>query len=331
MDPFKLSGIGNTGLKVTQFGLGGAALGNLYASVSDSEGRETIETAYQEGVRYFDTAPFYGLGRSEELFGQVLRQHERSEFVLSSKAGRLLVDGEIDPDEYMPFVDIPKKHPVFDFSRDAILRSLDESLERLGLDYIDIVYIHDPDDHYESALNQAFPALAELRSQGVIKAVGAGMNQAEMPTEFARHADFDCFLLAGRYTLLDQIALKELFPICEQKNISIIIGGPFNSGILATGPVEGAHYNYLEAPPEIMERTRRLQSVCERYQVSLKAAALQFPMFHPVVAANIPGTRLKSRFLENLKLFTEKIPMDFWAELKSLGLIDPESPTPSSD
>jgi D-threo-aldose 1-dehydrogenase len=211
------------------------------------------------------------------------------------------------------------------------LRSLDESLERLGLDYIDIVYIHDPDDHYESALNQAFPALAELRSQGVIKAVGAGMNQAEMPTEFARHADFDCFLLAGRYTLLDQIALKELFPICEQKNISIIIGGPFNSGILATGPVEGAHYNYLEAPPEIMERTRRLQSVCERYQVSLKAAALQFPMFHPVVAANIPGTRLKSRFLENLKLFTEKIPMDFWAELKSLGLIDPESPTPSSD
>ncbi len=328
MNPFELKEISDTGVEVTRFGLGGAALGNLYAPVSDKDGYETIETAYDVGIRYFDTAPFYGLGRSEKLFGRVLRQMPRSSFRLSTKAGRLIVDGEIDPDEYMPFVDIPKKHPVFDYSRDAILRSLDDSLERLGLDYVDIVYIHDPDDHYESALDQAFPTLADLRSQGVIKAVGAGMNQAEMLTEFARNADFDCFLLAGRYTLLDQIALKELFPICQRKNISIIIGGAYNSGILATGPVEGAHYNYLPAPPEIMERTKKLQEVCSRHQVSLKAAALQFPMHHPVVAANIPGTRLKSRLTENLTLFSEDIPAGFWAELKSLGLIDPLSPLP---
>jgi D-threo-aldose 1-dehydrogenase len=330
MDPFKLNEIGSTGVKVTRFGLGGAALGNLYASVSDREGRDTIESAYEVGIRYFDTAPFYGLGRSEELYGQVLGGHERSEFILSTKAGRLIVDGAIDPDEYMPFVDIPEKHPVFDFSRDGILRSLDDSLKRLGLEYIDIVYIHDPDDHYESALNEAFPTLADLRSQGVIKAVGAGMNQAEMLTEFAHNADFDCFLLAGRYTLLDQIALNELLPLCEKKNISIIIGGAYNSGILATGPVEGAHYNYLEAPPEIMQRTRSLQDVCERHQVPLKAAALQFPMHHPVVAANIPGTRLKKRLMENLDLFTRSIPSDFWSELKSLGLIDERSPLPDA-
>ena len=216
------------------------------------------------------------MGKSERIFGRVLKEKDRDSFVLSTKAGRLIEDGPIPPDEYMPFVDIPPVHPVFDYSRDGILRSLDESLKRLQLDRIDIVYIHDPDDHYQAALDEAFPTLAELRSQKVIRAVGAGMNQAEMLSQFARNADFDCFLVAGRYTLLDQIALEELFPLCLEKNIGVVIGGAYNSGILATGAVEGAHYNYAPAPPEIMEQTRRLETICASHNVPLKAAALQF-------------------------------------------------------
>ena len=218
------------------------------------------------------------------------------------------------------FVEIDDAYSKFDYSRDGVLRSLEESRQRLGFDKIDIVYIHDPDvnDSFKQALDEAFPTLAELKSQGVIGAIGAGMNQAEMLRDFAKNADFDCFLLAGRYTLLDQIALKELLPLCQQKNISIIIGGA----------VEGAHYNYEPAPPEIMEKTRKIEAVCTRFNVSMKAAALQFPFGHPTVVSNIPGVKTKERFEENLSLFSDPIPADFWAVLKEEKLLIAEAPVP---
>jgi D-threo-aldose 1-dehydrogenase len=282
----------------------------------------------------------YGFGKSERLYGKALKDQPRDSFVLSSKVGRLIVAGKPAPqtedkgfeiDEDTCFVEIDNAYSMFDYSRDGVLRSLEESRKRLGIDKIDIVYIHDPDvnDSFKQALDEAFPALADLKSQGVIGAIGAGMNQAEMLSDFAKNADFDCFLLAGRYTLLDQIALKELLPLCQQKNISIIIGGAYNSGILATGAVEGAHYNYAPAPPEIMEKTRKIETVCARFNIPMKAAALQFPFGHPAVVSNIPGVKTKDRFEENLSLFTHPIPAEFWAALKAESLIVPEAPVPA--
>jgi D-threo-aldose 1-dehydrogenase len=262
-----------------------------------------------------------------------LKDKPRDSFVLSTKVGRLIVAGEPTPEsEETCFVEINDTHSVFDYSRDGVLRSLEESRKRLGIDKIDIVYIHDPDvqDCFQEALDEAFPTLAELKSQGIIGAIGAGMNQAEMLCDFAKNADFDCFLLAGRYTLLDQIALKELLPLCQQKNISIIIGGAYNSGILATGAIEGAHYNYEPAPPDIMEKTRKIETVCSRFNVSMKAAALQFPFGHPSVVSNIPGVKTKERFEENLSLFTDPIPADFWTALKKEKLLVAEAPVPNS-
>jgi D-threo-aldose 1-dehydrogenase len=336
MDPFEQCEIANTGIKVTRLGFGGASLGNMYKPADNEEALGAISTAYSRGVRYFDTAPLYGYGKSERLYGTVLKEVPRESFVLSTKIGRLIVDGDPTPEtEKTPFVDLPGRYPVFDFSRDGILRSLEESLERLQLDRVDIIYIHDPDveDCYEQAIKEAYPTLEDLRRQKIIGAIGAGMNQAEMLTQFAREGDFDCFLLAGRYTLLDQIALDELLPLCFEKEISIIIGGAYNSGILATGAREGAHYNYQPAqpaPPEIIEKTKRIEKVCARYHVPLKAAALQFPFGHPAVVANIPGTRSKGRFEENLALFRHPIPPDLWDELREKKLISEKAPLPSS-
>lgn len=333
MNPFELRRISDTDITVTCFGFGGASMGNMYTVAHDDEALEAIRSAYDAKVRYFDTAPMYGFGKSEKLYGSVLKDQPRDSFVLSSKVGRLIVAGKPTPEsEETCFVEIDDAYPVFDYSRDGVLRSLEESRKRLGFDKIDIVYIHDPDvnDCFKQALEEAFPTLAELKSQGIIGAIGAGMNQAEMLCDFAKNADFDCFLLAGRYTLLDQIALKELLPLCQQKNISIIIGGAYNSGILATGAVEGAHYNYAPAPPEIMEKTRKIESVCARFNIPMKAAALQFPFGHPTVVSNIPGVKTRARFEENLSLFTHPIPAEFWTALKEEKLLVPEAPVPDS-
>lgn len=340
MDPFELRKISDTDIAVTCLGFGGASMGNMYTEARDDEALKAIRSAYEAKVRYFDTAPMYGFGKSERLYGKVLKDQPRDSFVLSSKVGRLIMAGKPTPqpedkgfeiDEDTCFVEIDNAYSMFDYSRDGVLRSLEESRKRLGIDKIDIVYIHDPDvnDSFKQALDEAFPALADLKRQGVIGAIGAGMNQAEMLCDFAKNADFDCFLLAGRYTLLDQIALKELLPLCQQKNISIIIGGAYNSGILATGAIEGAHYNYAPAPPEIMEKTRKIETVCARFNIPMKAAALQFPFGHPTVVANIPGVKTKERFEENLSLFTYPIPADFWAALKEENLIVPEAPVPA--
>ena len=333
MDPFELRRISDTDITVTCFGFGGASMGNMYTVAHDDAARGAIRTAYEAKVRYFDTAPMYGFGKSERLYGSVLKDQPRDSFVLSSKVGRLIVAGKPTPEsEDTCFVEIDNAYSIFDYSRDGVLRSLEESRKRLGIERIDIVYIHDPDvnDSFKQALEEAFPALADLKNQGIIGAIGAGMNQAEMLCEFAKNADFDCFLLVGRYTLLDQIALQELLPLCQQKNISIVIGGAYNSGILATGAVEGAHYNYAPAPPEIMEKTRKIEKICARFNISMKAAALQFPFGHPTVVSNIPGVKTKERFEENLSLFTHPIPADFWAALKEEKLLVPEAPVPDS-
>jgi len=333
MDPFELRRISDTDITVTCFGFGGASMGNMYTVAHDDAAVRAIRSAHKAKVRYFDTAPMYGFGKSERLYGSVLKDQPRDSFVLSSKVGRLIVAGKPTPEsEDTCFVEIDNAYSIFDYSRDGVLRSLEESRKRLGIERIDIVYIHDPDvnDSFKQALEEAFPALADLKSQGIIGAIGAGMNQAEMLCEFAKNADFDCFLLAGRYTLLDQIALQELLPLCQQKNISIVIGGAYNSGILATGAVEGAHYNYAPAPPEIMEKTRNIETVCARFNIPMKAAALQFPFGHPTVVSNIPGVKTKERFEENLSLFTHPIPAEFWAALKEEKLLVADAPVPDS-
>ena len=318
--------IGRTGIMVGRLGLGGAPLAGLYTGVSDEQASATIERHLDQGMNFFDTAPLYGSGVSETRLGQVLSRRDRNSFVLASKVGRLLVPDPDRPQDVWS-EDLPPIKAVFDYSYDGTMRSIEESLERLKLDRVDILYIHDPDNHYDEAMNGSYKALDKLRSEGVIKAIGAGMNQAEMLARFAREGDFDCFLLAGRYTLIDHTGLKELLPICTEKHISIIVGGPYNSGILAMGAVEGATFNYSPAPPDIMDKVQRIETICARHQVPLKAAALQFPLAHPAVAAIIPGGRNPAEVDENAALVQHDIHNDFWADLRTEGLIPDEAPT----
>ena len=327
MTPLDKTEIRNTKVHVTRVGMGGAPLAGLYTAVESATAVETVRRAHQLGIGYFDTAPLYGSGRSEMLFGEALETIPRADYVLSTKVGRLLepVAGQPESEQ---FVDLPSLEPTYDYSRDGVLRSIDESLGRLRLDRVDIVMIHDPDDHFEQARDEAFPALYDLRSQGVIGAIGAGMNQWEMLARFAREADPDCFLLAGRYTLLDQSGLDELLPICVEKDIGIVLGGPYNSGILASDLSDDTTFNYLPAPRDILEKARSINEVCDRHGVPLKAAALQFGLAHPAVAATIPGARSIDELEENLRMGYHPIPADLWEELSAEGLIHPNAPTP---
>ena len=325
MIPLDKAEIRNTGVQVTRVGMGGAPIGGLYTAVETATAVDTIRRAHELGIGYYDTAPLYGSGRSEMLFGEALETIPRGDYVLSTKVGRLLEPVAAQP-ESDQFVDLPSFEPTYDYSRDGVLRSIDESLARLRLDRVDIVMIHDPDDHFEQALDEAFPALYELRSQGVVGAVGAGMNQWEMLARFAREGDPDCFLLAGRYTLLDQSGLTELLPLCEEKDIGIVLGGPYNSGILASDLSDDTTFNYLPAPREVLEKARRINDVCDRHGVPLKAAALQFGLAHPAVAATIPGARSIEEIEENLRMAAHPIPGDLWDELRAEGLIHPDAP-----
>ncbi len=322
--------LGKSGLAVTRIGLGCASLGGLYGEIPESQALEVVRRALSLGINIFDTAPLYGYGKSERRVGNALQGISRDSYVLATKVGRLLVPlGEGDPNQDALWADPPSVRPKFDFSYDAVMRSFEESLKRLRVDRIDILHIHDPDDHYEQALRGAYPALDELRRQGVIRAVSAGMNQCEMLVRFAQEGDFDCFLLAGRYSILEQGALDELFPLCQKKDIGILLGGTYNSGVLASDLSPGAKYNYSDAPPEILERARGLQSVAARHRVSLKAAASQFVLAHPAVTCIVPGTRVPDRVTENLKLLDEKIPAAFWEELKTTQLIRSDAPLPA--
>ncbi len=334
--------VGSRGLQITRLGLGGTAFGNMYSALGDQEALDVIEASYNAGVRYFDTAPLYGYGLSETRMGPGLNRYDRDEIVISSKVGYMLKERQEGEDYIELFVDAPELATYFDYSRDAVLRSIEASLDRLQMDRLDIVLIHDPDDgksiepdwvpgdrgNFDAVMSEAYPALAELREQGVIKAIGLGMNQWQMLADFARAGDFDAFLLAGRYTLLEQESLRELLPLCEEKNVRIVIGGPYNSGILATGAVEGAMYNYLPASEDLLTRVRGIEAVCARYDIPLQAAALQFPFGHPAVATVIPGARSIAEVGSNIDYIEFDIPADFWGELKQEGLLDAGSPTP---
>ena len=334
--------IGPHGLEVTRLGMGGTTFGNMYSVLSEQEGMDVLDAAFAAGVRYFDTAPLYGYGLSETRLGPGLARYNRDEIVLSSKVGYTLVERKPGDDYVDLFIDAPEMTSYFDFSRDAVLRSIEGSLERLKMDRLDIVLIHDPDEgksiepdwtpgergYFDQVMAETYPALDELRQQKVIKALGLGMNQWQMLADFARAGDFDVFLLAGRYTLLEQESLRELLPLCLEKGVRIVIGGPYNSGILATGAVEGAYYNYAPAPEDVLEKVRRIEAVCVRHEVPLSAAALQFPFGHPAVATVLPGARTVAEVAANVDCLERAIPADYWAELKQEGLIDAEAPTP---
>jgi D-threo-aldose 1-dehydrogenase len=335
MDPTSRVRFGKTSLTTTRLGLGSAPLGGLFNPVSDETAHAVVQHACDLGLRFYDTAPLYGYGSAEARMGHVLAQQPRDDFVLSTKVGRLLRPPEaagsgLDASGASQFLEAPPLVPVFDFGYDAVMRSFEESLGRLGMDRIDVLLIHDPDNHEQQALDGAFKALDRLRSEGTIKAVGSGMNQAEMLARFARAADFDCFLVAGRYTLLDQAALPELLPICEQKGIAIIIGGVYNSGILANlDDPERATFNYQPAEQRWLDKARRIRAVCQRHGVPLQAAALQFPLAHPAVAVVLTGARSIDELDQNMAFMQHPIPSDLWAELKATGLLPAEAPTPS--
>jgi len=317
--------IGRTGIHVSRLGLGGVALSGAppatdpHQSTSEDEATAIIQRSLALGLNYLDTAPMYGIGHSERRYGQALHGRARDSYVLSTKVGRVL-HPSVPGSTQMTW--------SFDFSRQGVLKSFAESLERLGVERLDILYMHDPDNHYEQALTQALPVLIELREQGRVKAIGAGMNQWEMELQFAREGHCDCFLLAGRYTLLDQTALPEFLPYCVEQHISVIAGGPYNSGILAVGPRAGATFNYRAASAEMLDKAQRINAVCTRYQVPLKAAALQFILAHPALASVIPGARSVAEVEDNVRMVEWTIPADLWAELKQAGLIAEAAPTP---
>jgi D-threo-aldose 1-dehydrogenase len=287
-----------------------------------------LEHAWDLGLRYFDTAPQYGFGLAERRLGGFLRQHPRDSYVLSTKVGRLLRPGTAEQlAQPTNFHGVSDDRPVFDFSRDGTRRSLDESLERLGVERIDIVYLHDPDDYWQAAIDGAYPVLHELRDQAVIGAIGAGMNQTEMLTRFAREADMDVFLCAGRYTLLDQSALADLLPMCETRGISLVIGGLLNSGILAN-PTPGARFDYEAAPIELLARAQGIRDVCQRHDVPLLAAAMQFPLAHPRVASILAGVRTPAHLDDYPAGMRLSIPDALWADLRAEGSIDAAAPVP---
>jgi D-threo-aldose 1-dehydrogenase len=332
--------IGRTGLVVSELGFGCTALGNMFRSLDDASAFAAVDAAAACGITYYDTAPMYGLGLSEVRLGQAIKPLAREGLVISSKVGRSLT--AVDPSEVKPGIwdqPLPMRADM-DFSYDGTMRSFEATLSRIDTPFVDMLAIHDPDDnavsagldpysrsHFKEAMDGAYRALDALRSQGVIKAVGVGITQWQMLCDFATAGDFDYFLLAGRYTLLDQESLDRLLPLCEERGVRLVIGGPYNSGILATGAVSGATYNYRPALPPVLDRVRRIEAVCQRHGVSLQAAALQFPLCHPAVASVIPGARSVEEVTHNLALLSEPIPAEFWAELKAEGLLDERAPT----
>lgn len=337
---FATRAVGKTDLHVTELGLGGTPFGNMYRPMEPKDVTATVNTAINAGVRYFDTAPVYGFGLSETRLGEGIQDLQRSEIVVSSKVGYSLVpipQGELKPQLW---ADPPAMRADFDYTRDAVLRGIEKSLNRLKTSYIDMLAIHDPDEavdvgagvdpfsksHFKSAMDGAFPTLAELRSQGVIKAIGVGINQWQMLCDFAEAGEFDYFLLAGRYTLLDQDSIDRLLPLCEKNAISLIVGGPYNSGILATGATPDSTYDYRPASEAIRRKVAAIEAVCHRYRIPLQAAALQFPLLNPIVASIIPGARSVEELAANARYVRHPVPADFWQELKSEGLIDARAP-----
>ncbi|MGW7363755.1 aldo/keto reductase [Streptomyces sp. NPDC054841] len=330
----RMSRLGGSAVGVTQLALGCAGIGNLYHPVTDEAALATVEAAWDVGIRTFDTAPHYGLGLSERRLGAALRGRPRDTYTLSTKVGRLLVpnpeDGYGSGDDLANGFAVPATHRrVWDFSADGVLRSLEASLDRLGLDRVDIVLLHDPDDHAEQALRGAYPALERLRGEGVVGAIGVGMNQSALPARFLRETDIDVVLLAGRYTLLEQEGLAELLPEAAVRGRSVVVGGVFNSGLL-TAPRPGATYDYAPAPQPVLDRALRLLAVTERHGVPLRAAALRFPFGHPAVASVLTGARSPEEVRDTVEQLRRPVPDALWDELRAEGLLAPDTPVPAA-
>jgi len=312
------------GLAVTELGFGAAQLGNLYREITDAEAHATVDAAWDAGIRYFDTAPHYGLGLSERRLGAALASRKRSDYVISTKVGRLLVPSpetsdRLDDDGFIVPAASRRK---WDFSRDGILRSVEGSLERLGIDRIDILYLHDPDNHWESASTDGVNTLIELRDQGVVAAIGAGMNQSVMLTEFVRRCDIDIVMLAGRFTLLEQGALDDLLPLARERNVAVVAAAVYNSGLLGSPRPDGnARYDYGQAPTQLIARAHAIADICERYGVTLPDVAIAYPLRNLAVVSVVLGMRTSSQVASNLTRYDAEIPEALWLELQGEGLI----------
>jgi D-threo-aldose 1-dehydrogenase len=321
--------LGRTAVEVSELGFGGGPIGGLFAPVDDGTARDALAAAWDGGVRYFDTAPHYGIGQAERRMGAFLRQRPRESYTLSTKVGRLLVpqDPAGHTDESF---EVPATHRrVWDFSRDGVRRSVEESLDRMGLDRVDVLFLHDAEEHFDAALRHGYPALAELRDEGTVGAIGAGMWFPEMLTTLVRETDLDVVMLAGRYTLLLQPALDELFPACAERGVSVLAAAVFNSGMLASPrPPEHARFDYQPAPPDLLNRANRIADVCEAHGVTLPQAALAFPLAHPVVAGVVVGIRSAEEARRNAADFAADVPPALWADLRAESLIDPRAPVP---
>jgi D-threo-aldose 1-dehydrogenase len=343
MDPFEKRRLGKSGVEISSFGFGGAPLGELFTRVSDADAEATLQAAWDEGIRYYDTAPWYGRGQSEHRLGRFLYRQPRGEFVLSTKVGRIL-KAPRHPERFDTGFWTGGLHfdHVFDYSYDGIMRAYEDCLQRLGMNRIDLLVIHDLDlrHHVADAKVAAYlgqlattgwRALDELKTAGLIRGIGAGINEEGMIPRFLDLVDLDFFLLALRYTLMDHDTLDVELPYCQRRDVGLVIGAVFSSGITATGPVPGAKYDYADATPEALEKVRRIKAVCERHEVALPAAALQFPFGHPCVASVIPGGFEPAHIRANLDHMRATIPADFWAELRHEKLIRADAPVPGDN
>lgn len=323
--------LGRAGLSAHPHSLGTAALGNLYRAVRDEEAVDAVDAAWERGVRYFDTAPHYGLGLAEERLGRALAAHSREDFIVSTKVGRLVVEtgaypGQKDDQGF----DVPKNRVrVLDYSRDGVLRSIEDSLRRMRLDRIDVVFVHDPDAHYREAMEGAFPALEELRAAGVIRSYGAGMMQSAMLTDFIRNTEADIMMVAGCYSLLDQPALHDLLPLARERDVSVVVAGVFASGILAAPRATPAsHYQYRPAPPEIVDRVNAIAAICQAHGTTLPVVAAQFALGHPAISSVCLGARDRSQVERNAALLDAAVPDDLWPDLVTAGFLDAAAPVP---
>lgn len=329
--------LGRSGLTVTTLGFGGAPLGDLYAHLDEASAVATVEAALAAGISLIDTSPLYGHGLSEHRIGAALRRSRRKDVVISTKVGRIAAPfaGRGNGSGYLGGL----PHGLrFDYSYDGAMRSLEQSALRLGVDRIDVVLIHDVDvwthgkdaieARFAQAMDGAYRALDQLRAAGAVKAIGVGVNEADICERFARAGDFDTMLLAGRYSLLEQPGLASFMPLAQQKGIDLMLGGVFNSGILATGPVTGAKYNYQPAPPQILARVAAIEAVCARHGVPLRRAALQFPLGHPAVASLVMGAVKPEEVIDQVAELSAPVPAALWTELKAEGLLGPDVPVP---
>ena len=338
MQPFEKVRFGRVDLDVTAFGFGTVPVGNIFREIDEATSDAMFQRSWDAGIRYYDTAPMYGHGLSELRTGHSLRWKNRDDFVLSSKVGRVLAPARKDDIDYAPWTNAGRFSTRFDYSYDGTMRSFEDSLQRPNLERMDICFIHDIDrftrgddqpEVFAEAMDGCWRALESLRDQHVVTAIGVGVNEWEVCQAALEQRDFDCFLLAGRYTLLEQESLETFLPLCESRGAAVVVGGGFNSGILATGAIEGAKHNYAPAPPAVLERVGRIEAVCREHDVPLPAAAMQFVLAHPAVVSFVAGTRTVDQLERNLDWFCHETGGDFWDDLKSRGLLRADAPTPA--